>query len=104
MTASRDHTTLPTAPPPPALCPWTISPTAAELAAKKLSDANLESAVEGLQRDGVILLKQARRRQLLARMQSLDAIHPCFSSSWLFAGCICAPVKLVRAPRPSHVG
>ena len=66
MTASRDTSApLPLGVPPPnVLLPWTITPSAAERAAGKLAGVNLATAVEGLHREGVILLKQVTGRRL----------------------------------------
>eukprot|EP01044_Picomonas_judraskeda_P027003 COSAG03_NODE_8418_length_805_cov_1.271955_1_plen_92_part_00 len=60
MTASRDVSVLPSAEQPElraAIEPWTVTPTAAELAAGALGAENLARAVEGLAVDGVVVLK-----------------------------------------------
>jgi hypothetical protein len=60
MTASRDVSALPSAEQPElwaSIQPWTVTPTAEELAAGALKPENLGRAVEGLAVDGVVVLK-----------------------------------------------
>jgi hypothetical protein len=58
MTASRDVARIPsTGDEDRRLAPWTIIPSPAELATKQLSADNLARAVEGLDREGVVVIK-----------------------------------------------